>query len=353
LFDSDDEQWFHPGARQKGISNGSGEADDWQSKYEEERRKRLELERELAEYQEKLAALQTYAAAMEALVPAEALAQLEDQKRQEMGGRTKDEEEFDKEWQAMAQAEAERRAKKRQQQQRRNRAGNTSTRVHLRQARKSVRMAALTPPLATAAAPSLSPSPTDAPHAPAHVSSASTSAAGAQAATASSPRMKKTVSADSARQESVGVTDDGWDSSGSEGWSDDESSPSRNEETVRPATVAPAVAASVASTLPSPNAASVHSPSAADVEQEVLQWAQRNDIVVMLMTVQQVFSGPLPPPPAWQHRPDPDDVRRAYLRIVRYCHPDKVAALGVASFNGSQGAAIPRVLCSWAEDFLC
>ena len=68
----------------------------------------------------------------------------------------------------------------------------------------------------------------------------------------------------------------------------------------------------------------------AEVEAAVIAWARGKDIVSMLLSVSTVFYGPMPELSADKLRgastPRPEDVRKAYLRVVRCCHPDKQPA---------------------------
>ena len=63
----------------------------------------------------------------------------------------------------------------------------------------------------------------------------------------------------------------------------------------------------------------------AEVEAAVLAWARGKGVAAMLQTASSVFFGPLPELGA-SNLQSPQDVRKAYLRAVRCCHPDKQPA---------------------------
>ena len=61
----------------------------------------------------------------------------------------------------------------------------------------------------------------------------------------------------------------------------------------------------------------------------ILSWARGKDIAHLIQTLSLVYSGELPDlGPSWllssSPPTDPSEIRKGYLKVIRYCHPDKL-----------------------------
>ena len=66
-----------------------------------------------------------------------------------------------------------------------------------------------------------------------------------------------------------------------------------------------------------------------EVETLILSWARGKDIGHLIQTLSLVYSGELPDlGPSWlpssSPPTDPSEIRKGYLKVIRYCHPDKL-----------------------------
>ena len=66
-----------------------------------------------------------------------------------------------------------------------------------------------------------------------------------------------------------------------------------------------------------------------EVEGVILPWARGKGIVQLIQTLTIVYSGELPDlGPLWSSSSlptnDPTEIRKCYLKVIRYCHPDKL-----------------------------
>ena len=247
------------------------------------------------------------------------------------------------EWEKLALEEKERRTLKARQRQAAQRAAGRGT--------ASRRGSAASTPASAAAAPSTTPSTlsemsTQDPHLPTPPPSASSAAAPSVAQSQMKPPLPPPSSAPRALDENSSFSSSTFSGSDSDdsGWDDEADSEDWNEDEVGGASTrvslsgapAPARARGSSSARP-PAALSLFSASSdshlsaaqieADVEAAVLAWARGKSVDAMLQTMPQVFFGPLPDTTASNtFLQNPQEVRKAYLRVVRCCHPDKQPA---------------------------
>jgi len=70
------------------------------------------------------------------------------------------------------------------------------------------------------------------------------------------------------------------------------------------------------------------------LEIEVIEWASGKDVCSLLCSVHEIF--PSAPKIQIPRNPTPDIIRRAYMQIVKVCHPDKVVATYDSCSNTQQ-----------------
>ena len=245
------------------------------------------------------------------------------------------------EWEKLAVEEKERRKLKARQRQAAQRAAGRGT--------ASRRGSAASTPAFAAAAPTTTPSTHTAmsaedPHLPTPPPSTSAAAALFAAQSQMKPPLPPPRVLDGENSSFSSSTFSGSDSDDS-GWDDEADSDDRNDEVLGGASTrvslpgAPALPRARGSSSARPPAAlSLFSASSdshlsaaqieADVEAAILAWARGKSVAAMLQTMPQVFFGPLPDTTASNTllQENPQEVRKAYLRVVRCCHPDKQPA---------------------------
>jgi len=149
---------------------------------------------------------------------------------------------------------------------------------------------------------------------------------GGTAAPAPTPAAKKSLDDSS----SISFSSSSFsDSDEDSGWDDDES-PAAPVAAPRMRGSSSAAAGAAAS-LAAPFSASADAHLSdeqieAEVEASVLAWARGKSVASMLQSAPSVFFGPLPEVSSGLQTAGPQDVRKAYLRAVRCCHPDKQPA---------------------------
>ena len=349
LFDDDDEEAAVP-------PPSSGAAETFEAQWLRERERRLDLEVEVFELKELVRQLRQQLEQYESPLPAVAQKTLntttmglfdesdsDDEDAADFGvasssvqgiGKLDTRTEPLSEWEKLALEEKERRKLKARQRQQRTPAGRKN--ISRRQAAASAQAplgGATVQQLASkvsaedllgvhlpSPAPAVSAAPTIA-ATPAHRSSFSSSSASSASSASDS---SSSAFSDDEEDESVG-----WDDELAVPSSSSSPSPTRVSLSLS-STPAAALNARVTSASLERDSALSSEQLEAEVEAEVIAWARGRDVISMLLSAPSVFHGPLPELSADKlggaSTPRPEDVRKAYLRVVRCCHPDKQPA---------------------------
>ena len=77
------------------------------------------------------------------------------------------------------------------------------------------------------------------------------------------------------------------------------------------------------------------------IDKEIVEWARSNTFITMLQNIKQVYSGKLVLP---SHAIDEAACRKAYLNIIRQIHPDKVNKADVESYVKIQSLKLSTCL---------